>query len=74
MHEYDTVEVTSDHPELSPALTSGVRGVIVDLPENSSLAAVEFALPRELQVFLLDLDELRLVSTAAKPGFDTSLD
>ncbi|MDQ3656725.1 MAG: hypothetical protein M3457_16825 [Chloroflexota bacterium] len=74
LNEYDIVEVTSDHPELTPALTMGTQGVIVDLPENSSLAAVEFALPDDIEVFLLELDELRLVDVANRQGHKTPLD
>ena len=74
MHEYDIVEVTADHPELTPALTMGAQGVIVDLPENSSLAAVEFALPVDIEVFLLELDELRLVDATNRQGYDTPQD
>lgn len=73
MHEYDTVELVLDHPELTPALPKGTRGVIVDLPEDSSLAAVEFALPGEIEVFLLEREDLRLVNAAGR-GYDTSQD
>lgn len=40
MHEYDNVEVIHGRPELHPELTVGKQGIIVDLPEASSLAAV----------------------------------
>ncbi len=72
MHEYDIVEVTSDHPELAPGLTSGTRGVIVDLPANSSVAAVEFALSGDIDVFLLDVGQLRPVNASNRQGFDIS--
>lgn len=52
MHEYDIVEVTSDHPELTPALVRGTRGVIVDVPANTTVAAVEFAFPDNIDVIL----------------------
>lgn len=52
MHEYDIVEVTSDHPELTPTLVRGTRGVIVDVPENSTVAAIEFAFPDNIDVIL----------------------
>lgn len=74
MHEYDIVEVTSDHLELTPALTSGTQGVIVDLPEHSSVAAVEFARSGEIDVFLLDVGELRLVDASNRQDFETSVD
>lgn len=74
MHEYDIVEVISDHPELTPALTMGTQGVIVGLPQNSSLAAVEFALPDDIEVLLLELDELRLVDATNQQGYDTPQD
>ncbi len=72
MHEYDIVEVTSDHPELSPALTSGTRGVIVDLPENTTVAAVEFAFPDDIDVFLLDLDALRRIDATIRPDHEAT--
>ncbi|MBA2468905.1 MAG: hypothetical protein H0V37_05825 [Chloroflexia bacterium] len=74
MHEYDIVEVTSDHPELTPALTKGTRGVIVDLPEDSSVAAVEFALSGEIDVFLLDVGQLRSVDATNRQDSDTLQD
>jgi len=74
MHEYDIVEVTSDYPDLAPVLVVGTRGVIVDLPTDSSVAAVEFALTGEIDGFLLDLDELRLVEAGNRQGYDTPQD
>ncbi len=74
MHEYDIVEVTSDHPELTPALVIGTQGVIVDLPENSSLAAVEFAFSEDIEVVLLELDKLRLVDATNQQDYDTPQD
>lgn len=64
MNEYDTVELASDHLEFSPSLTKGAQGVIVDLPANSKVAAVEFTREDDVAVVLLDLGELRLVESA----------
>jgi len=74
MNEYDIVEVTSDHPELTPSLTEGTQGVIVDLPANSSVVAVELALPGNIEVFLLKIDELRLVDATHRQGHETTQD
>ncbi len=63
MNEYDLIELNSDHPEFSLSLARGAIGIIVDLPANSSIAAVEFTLEDEIEVFLLDVDELRLVES-----------
>lgn len=74
MHEYDIVDVTSDHPDLAPTLIMGTRGVIVDLAADSSVAVVEFALPGEIEIFLLNLDQPRLVEATNRQGFDTPRD
>jgi hypothetical protein len=65
MHEYDIVELTADHPELTPPLREGTRGVIVDLPSGSMLAAVEIEHTRKTQVVLLDAADLRVVQPTA---------
>lgn len=74
MHEYDTVELTSDHLESSPSLVRGTQGIIVDLPANSAIAAVEFTLANDVEVLLLNLDELRLVESNQSHGHDSSRD
>ncbi len=52
----------------------GTQGVVVDVPEHSSLAAVEFAFPDDIEVFLLELDELWLVDATNQQGYDTPQD
>jgi len=41
--------------------SSGTKGVIVDLPEASRIATVEFALPEETAVYSFHTDDLRVV-------------
>ena len=74
MNEYDTVEPTSDRPGFSPSLAKGTQGIIVDLPTNSEVAAVEFTRKDDIEVILFDLNELRLVESSHPPGQSPSLD
>ena len=64
MNEYDTVEVLTEHPEFAPALSRGTRGVVVDLPAHSAVAAVEVGADDDVRVVLLDLNDLRQVAPA----------
>jgi hypothetical protein len=74
INEYDVVEITSDHPELSPVLVRGARGIVVDLPPGSTVAAVEFDLADRIDVFLLDVEALHPIEPTTELAHDREHD